>query len=252
MAQSLNEPKHSFLLTWMQSSKHQRKRRLLTVWSSSRSADAKSCPPWLNFWKYPKLHICATITFYRIFFIFMCMGFCLHVCMHNTCVQCSGRSEKGIRCHQTGVTDGYEQSVLWVLGTEPGSSAWTASVLNIQDHLSSSIDFSLFTLYDMLHTCRHIHVFATYTFMEDTHLKVCAPFSLIAVGGLWGQGPAARYLLSFMLLELLANSVSSFYFKINIKKLNPQNHLFLQLLFLLSFCLFLWFAPFFNNWSQWG
>lgn len=132
------------------------------------------------------------------------------------------------------------------------SSAWTASVLNIQDHLSSSIDFSLFTLYDMLHTCRHIHVFATYTFMEDTHLKVCAPFSLIAVGGLWGQGPAARYLLSFMLLELLANSVSSFYFKINIKKLNPQNHLFLQLLFLLSFCLFLWFAPFSNNWSQWG
>lgn len=118
MAQSLNEPKRSFLLTWMQSSKHQRMRRLLTVWSSSRSADAKSCPPWLNFWKYPKLQICATITFYRIFFIFMCMGFCLHVCMHNTCVQCSGRSEKSIRCHQTGVTDGYEQSVLWVLGTE--------------------------------------------------------------------------------------------------------------------------------------
>lgn len=95
-------------------------------------------------------------------------------------------------------------------------------------------------------------MFATYTFMEYTHLKVCAPFLLIAVGGLWGQGPAARYLLSFLSLELLANSISSFSFKINIKKLNPQTHLFLLLLFLLSFCLFLWFAPFSNNWSQWG
>lgn len=110
-------------------------------------------------------------------FMYLCWYSCtmhLHAYMCRTCRQLSEKLEMGFGYPENGVRDGCE-ALMWVLGTESGSSARASSTLNCDPSLWA-LDIQM----DQYHFPKKVHVFFMMTlelflliFIPVIHTALC-------------------------------------------------------------------------------